>query len=204
VLDNARKPVKDAAGKVKINEAKLKQVVDLVVPWVLDKDEMLGTEVRAAHKDVPTGVGGAKKLTALTVRDVFDKKNHCKDLPFLATGSSVRDKLNKFVAVRKASYVVTTEHLFSSDTKASTHRLEVEEKLKANGCIALTVGQRDISWFVLKGFVLTGTNAGKVHARSSRLRTVREPAELLYSTEDDDEMDEDEERRGTRGGRRRG
>ena len=93
MLDSKGKPVKDAAGKIQIDQAKMKQCTDLFDPWVLNKGEMLGTEVRAAHKDVPTGVGGTKKITALSIRDVFDKKNHCKELPFLTTGASAEQNL---------------------------------------------------------------------------------------------------------------
>ena len=192
--DSDDRPIKDGNGMIKLDSVKMKECTDIWDGWVVESGEMLGTDVSVAHKDIPRQSGTrTKKLTAVVVRDVFDKKNKCKELPFLATGESVRSRVTEFVADPKKSYIVTSNHLFS-DKRASADRLAVEQKLKSNGCTPLTVGQREIAWFVLKGFLLTGTNAGKVHARSSKLETLVSE-ELMYDTdeEDEDESGSDEE-----------
>ena len=92
---------------------------------------MLGSDVRIVHIKILSET--ELTLMAYSIRGVFDKKNVVNDLPFLSTGESFCHKYSEWVASPKASYVVASDHLFSSK-KASIERLDIEEKLRSNGC----------------------------------------------------------------------
>lgn len=190
VLDSDGKPMKDADGKNKINQEKVEQCTAIMEEYVVPVGGLLGTEVYVAHKDIMDDNGATYKGTAIAVRDVFDKKKECKILPFLATGNAVRDKTTSFVCSPKSNYTVTSSHLFSEKT-ASEDRKGVEKILNDNGCSASTVAQKDIMWFGLKGFAITGTGAGKVHARSSKLQT-HPTEELIYDSDEEEDAEEEE------------
>jgi len=182
------RPLKDtSSGKNRINENNLRQCTDVFGDWVVDAGEKLGADVQVAQKDILRDSGKTLKLTAYSIRDVFDKKNAVKDLPFLSTGESFRSKCTEWVASPKESYVVTSNHLFSNK-RASQERLDVEEKLRSNGCTPFTVGQRCVDWFVMKGFILSGTMAGLVFSRSSKLST-HLPEDILYDSEEEEDDD---------------
>ena len=181
------RPLKDENGKNQLDANKIKECHDVFRDWVVDAGEMLGSEVRVAYKNILRENGKTLHLTSYSIRDVFDKKSDEKNLPFLSTGKSYRDKCSKWVASPKASYIVTSNHLFSTK-KANKNRLDLEQKLRESGCSPMTVGQRDMAWFLGKSFMTTGTLAGKSYSRSLRLET-HAPETLLYDSEDENEED---------------
>ena len=84
VLDSEGKPVKDATGKIKIDQTKMKQCTDLFEPWVLNKGEMLGTEVRAAHKDMsPLELVAQRSLLHCLFEMSLIRRTIAKNCPFL-------------------------------------------------------------------------------------------------------------------------
>lgn len=190
VPDSDGKPMKEADGKNKLNQEKVKQCTAVMEEFVVPVGGLLGTEVYVAHKDIMDDNGATYKGTAIAVRDVFDKKKEVKILPFLATGNAVRDKTTSFVCSPKSNYTVTSSHLFSEKI-ASEDRMGVEKILNDNGCSASTVAQKDLMWFGLKGFAITGTGAGKVHARSSKLQT-HPTEELIYDSDEEEDAEEEE------------
>ena len=102
---------------------------------------MFGSDVRIATKNVvDTDNGKTNRLTAIAVRDIFDKKIECKDLLFMASGKEICNKMDVWVVSPKRKDVVTPSHLFSKE-QASEIRLKAETYilLKAK---PKTLGQR--------------------------------------------------------------
>ena len=178
---NKSRPLKDEeTRKNLLDPVKLKQCTDVFGDrrWAIDNDDKLGSDVRVATKDVvDTDTGKTKRLTALAIRDIFDKKNECKDLLFLASGKEVRTKTNVWVVSPKRTDTVTPSHLFSKET-ASEKRLEAETKvsLKAN---PKTCGQRCVDWFTLKGMLISGTSGNKIVSASNKLEKVLRQSTLF-------------------------
>ena len=123
LLDSEGRPMKDpTTGKTMLNQDTMKTCTDLFGSWVIDSDEKLGSDVRVATKDITRENGKTLNLTAVALRDTFDKKVECKDLFFLATGKAVRDIVTEWVASPKTGYAVSSNHIFS-DKKVSSSTL---------------------------------------------------------------------------------
>ena len=141
---NKSRPLRDEDTKKKlIDPEKLKQCTDVIgdKKWAIDNGDMFGSDVRIATKNVvDTDNGKTNRLTALAVRDIFDKKIECKDLLFMASGKEIRTKMDVWVVSPKRKDVVTPSHLFSKE-QASEIRLKAETYilLKAK---PKTLGQR--------------------------------------------------------------
>ena len=117
---NKSRPLRDEDTKKKlIDPEKLKQCTDVIgdKKWAIDNGDMFGSDVRIATKNVvDTDNGKTNRLTALAVRDIFDKKIECKDLLFMASGKEIRTKMDVWVVSPKRKDVVTPSHLFFQGT----------------------------------------------------------------------------------------
>ena len=145
--------------------------------WICDADEMYGSRIRTAKKDL----GNGKTVYAYAINELFDPSTEEKLLRFFRTEAVEEENIHTFVAVPRDGEV--DELTLFGGVGDSEHRLNVEDKIQTY-CHPLTLGQKCADWFLMK-CLISGTIAGKIVAEVERFpdgHAFVDDEELMRST----------------------
>lgn len=140
----------------------------IIKRWVLIDDRRLGASVRLATKTEGTS-GNQYLVSAVTFRDLFDRKSDVKMLRVFDSGSTlhhIKEICRTWVMVKKPldRSIPRDSFLYHPDKIDSDYRQnELEARNHINlYCFSATVDQRVADWFLMKQFRVTATMAGVV------------------------------------------
>ena len=144
------------------NKEEVMKKVDLFKGWVGDADEMTGSKIRIAWKQLNDG----SYVYAYAMNELFDPTTEDKLLRFFSTGGDNHEEHNYcWVAIPNVGCIDC--YTLFGNVGDDEKRKRIEELL-LESCHPLTLGQRCADWFLMK-ILISGTLAGKMCAKIDRV-----------------------------------